>query len=190
MYRFKEWFKNKLKVGRYPLPTELQKSDFKYVINVSDEYIPINQEICIENNIKYFWFPMDEVSSNIGVNSIYGALQILYIAEKEDSKVLLHCHAGVNRSATVADAYYFMRTKKHLLDLKTKEDVEFSERVFVGYKDDGSVYKNNMLLNNIEEGRLPSIRKFEDFLISLEQFLNKQDELITEGGLNTIKIGM
>jgi hypothetical protein len=36
---------------------------------------------------------MNECVGDIGLNSIYGALQILYIAEKENATVLLHCHA-------------------------------------------------------------------------------------------------
>ena len=51
--KFKEWYKNKLRVERYPLPTELQKTKVKYVINVSDEYIPINHSVCMDRGIKY-----------------------------------------------------------------------------------------------------------------------------------------
>ena len=185
--KFKEWYKNKLRVERYPLPTELQKTKAKYVINVSDEYMPINHSVCMERGIKYFWFPMDEVSSDIGVNSIFGALQILWIAEKENAEVLLHCHAGANRSPTVADAYYFLRTKTHLMRTKSKEDVEFMEKLFVDYKDDGKGFTNSRLLDNMEQGHLPCKNKMESFLKDLEQYLLKQDEFNFESGLNSIK---
>jgi len=185
--KFKEWFVNKLKVTKYPLPTELKETKARYVINVSDEYIPINHKVCNERGIKYFWFPMDEVSSDIGINSIFGALQILWVAEKEGAEVILHCHAGANRSPTVREAYFYMRTKKHLILKKTKEEIEFREKVFVGYKDDGSEFSNNRLLDNIEHGHLPALYKTETFLKKAEEFFKKQDEFITESGLNMIK---
>jgi hypothetical protein len=47
------------------------------------------------------------------LSSIYGALFILWQAEQAQQRVYLHCQAGVNRSQTVADAYYFLRTGKH-----------------------------------------------------------------------------
>lgn len=186
--KFKDWWNKKLKVVRYPLPTELQNTKAKYVINVSDEYIPVNQEVCIQKGIKYFWFPMDEVSSDIGVNSIFGALQILWIAEKENAEVILHCHAGANRSPTVAESYYFLRTKTHLRKRKTKEDIEFFNNLFPDYFDDGSEeFHRTRLEDNISQGHLPAIYKMEQFLKESEKAFLLQDECITESRLNQIK---
>lgn len=111
MNNFKEWFENNLIIDRYPMPTEIRKSDFDFVINVSDEFIYSTQLACLETQKSYFWFPLSEVTGNdMGLNSLYGALQILWYAEENNKKVLLHCHAGRNRSVSVADAYYYMRT--------------------------------------------------------------------------------
>jgi len=187
--KFQEWFDKKLKVTRYPLPGEIIKSGAKYVINVSDEYISSCQKVCIDNNIKYFWFPMDEVSGNIGLNSIFGALQILWIAEQEKASVILHCHAGANRSPTVMEAYYFMRTKKHLIKVESKESKERFKSMFIG-SENFEFNNNNRLLNNIEAGHLPSKNKMELFLKKTEEWFLKQDwenDFKTESGLNNIK---
>lgn len=161
--KFEEWFKTKLVVGRFPLPKEIEKSDYKHIINVSDEFIIYCYESAIRSNISYFWFPMNECKEDIGINSIYGALQILRLAEKKNEKVLLHCHAGVNRSPTVAAAYYFMRSKNHL----PKE--------------------NNRMLNNIEAGYLPSIHRMESFLQKASEAFEKE-ETMRGGYLDSCKL--
>lgn len=186
--KFQEWFDKKLKVSRYPLPDEIKKSGVKYVINVSCEYISSCQKVCMDNNIKYFWFPMDEVSGDIGLNSIFGALQILWIAEQEKASVILHCHAGANRSPTVMEAYYFMRTKKHFIREISTESKELFEEMFPDSKN--LERQNNRLLNNIEAGHLPAKNKMETFLKKTEEWFLKQEwenDFKTESGLNCVK---
>ena len=116
--KFQEWFDKNLVVGAFPiLNNEFYNSkDYDYVINVSDEYYnDIFDKIRNHNlYIKSFWFPMNEVKKDVGLNSIYGAMVILFEAEKQNKKVYLHCHAGVNRSKCVQAAYYYMRTGKQL----------------------------------------------------------------------------
>lgn len=186
--KFKEWFDKKLKVTRYPLPQEIKKSSVEYVINVSCEYIASCQKVCMDNGIKYFWFPLDEFSSDIGLNSIFGALQILWIAEQENASVILHCHAGANRSRLVAEAYYFMRTKQHLFKEATEESKAIFEKMFGANKN--AEHQNNRLLNNIENGYLPSKNKMETFLKKAEESFLKQDwenDFKTNSNLTSIK---
>lgn len=155
---------------------------------IACKYISSCQKTCMENGIKYFWFPMDEVSGDIGLNSIFGALQILWIAEQEKARVILHCHAGANRSPTVMEAYYFMRTKKHLIRELTEDKKESILKMFPDT--DLSIFKNNRLLNNIEAGHLPSKNKMESFLKKTEEWFLKQDwenDFKTESGLNSVK---
>lgn len=103
------WFENSLTVGRFPLPAEIRKSNYDIIINVSDEYIVSCHNAAAQTGKSYFWFPMNEVTL-IGMESIFGAMQILYYAEKEGKKVLLHCHAGINRSRIIQGCYWLMRT--------------------------------------------------------------------------------
>lgn len=187
---FKEWFDKKLVVSRFPMPGEIKKSDAKFVINVSCDYISSCQKVCMDNDIRYFWFPMDEVGGDIGLNSVFGALQILWIAEQENAKVILHCHAGGNRSVSVSEAYYFMRTKSHLERESKGEDNEMFKEMFIGSKLSDFEPKN-MLLRNIRLKHLPSLDKVETFLIESEKFFLEQDwenDFKTESGLNTVKI--
>jgi Zn-finger protein len=150
----KDWFKNKLVVGSFPLINNLDyvSSEYDYVINVSDEYYP---EIAFEIQMmgcRYFWFPMNECKSDIGVNSIYGACTILYLAEQENKSVYLHCHAGINRSQIVYAAYYFMRTGEH---------IEKKYGSFV-----------NSLVAACNRNYLPAKKEMEEMLLNLNKILN------------------
>lgn len=182
MGKFEDWFHNKLKATRYPLPNEILDNSkvIDYLINVSDEYKPEILDICLSENIKYFWFPLNECTDNIGLNSIYGAMQILFIAEQENKKVIVHCHAGSNRSRTIIECYYYLRTKKYLIPEKRNKKLELdieSMFVFESEKDrleSRRISRNSRLQNNIEFGHLPAKHKMEQFLKECEKHFNKE----------------
>jgi hypothetical protein len=114
--KFQEWFDKKLIVGAFPykVNTRFDTDGIDIVINVSDEWYLTFENMIAEKFIKNYWFPMNECKKDIGLNSIYGAMVILDLAEKMNLTVYLHCHAGVNRSQIVRAAYFFMRTNRQL----------------------------------------------------------------------------
>lgn len=185
MSKFEDWFHNKLKATRYPLPKEILNNSYliDYLINVSDEYKPEIYDVCLSKNIKYFWFPLNECTDNIGLNSIYGAMQILWIAEQENKKVIVHCHAGANRSRTILECYYYLRTKKYIIskkiDKKLALDIE-SMFVFESEKqrlESRRISGNSRFQNNIEFGHLPAKYKMEQFLKECEKHFQKNTSL-------------
>jgi len=89
-----KWLENNVVVGRFPLPQEIKNSNYDVLINVSDENIIYCSETAFKNNKQYYWFPLSEGLRDIGINSIYGSLQILHLCEINNLKVYLHCHAG------------------------------------------------------------------------------------------------
>lgn len=171
--KFKEWFKYRLHVNRFPMPTEILNSKYDYIINVSDEFIPQCYDSALKSGIKYFWFPMSECIGDMGISSLFGALQILFIAEHQNAKVLLHCHAGANRSPTVQEAYYFLRTKTHFEIKQFDEEIEERLQDFLDCKKQ----KNNRLLGNVSNGHLPAINIIESFLINCEKQFQKDDSM-------------
>lgn len=191
MDNFKEWFDSKLKVSRYPVPTEIYKSDYKYIINVSDEYISSCLYAATQADMNYFWFPLSECDGNMGLNSIFAAMQILYEAEGENNKVLLHCHAGANRSPMIADCYYFMRTGLHRpkRELPKKFKREMNE-MFGKDKDYVSPIDDmNCLQANCYAKHLPPLEQMEIFLSSMVEHFEK--DLSNRGGaLDDCKIKM
>jgi hypothetical protein len=114
--KFKEWFEKKLTVGGFPYKVNqrFEAKDYDIVINVSDEWYLVYEQMIRECFTSHYWFPMNESKKDIGLNSIYGAMVILRFAENRNLSVYLHCHAGVNRSEIVRAAYYFMRTNKQI----------------------------------------------------------------------------
>jgi protein tyrosine phosphatase len=162
--KFKDWFEKNLKVGRFPVPSEVEKSEYEIYINVSDEHIHCNHIVAMRSNKFYYWFPMNEKTNDIGLNSIYGALQILYNAELENKKVFLHCHGGVNRSPTVMECYHYMRTG-NFMELK-----------------------NSRLMSNIESGHLPCLKHMKSFLTNAQRAFDI-NETMRGGEIDNIKLG-
>ena len=161
--KFKDWYDKKLIVSRFPMPTEILNSDFDIYINVSDEYIESCYLSAIKSGKMYFWFPMNECTNDIGLNSIYASMQILKNAEDNNKKVYLHCHAGVNRSPTVKECYYLMRTG------------------------DFEVKSNSRLMENIRSGHLPSENKIKSLFNNFNNaFL--LDETNRGGQLDSCKL--
>jgi len=166
--KFNEWFERKLQVGSFPFLNNerLNPFDYDYVINVSDEYYTGHHIPLIVAGCKTFWFPMNEAKKDVGLNSIYGAMCIMWIAEHENKHVYLHCHAGINRSQCVKAAYYFMRTGEQL-----KADQQ-------GYM--------NRLLAMCGRGYLPPKTECEKFLTELGKQLNAKNMI--GGMLDYVKI--
>lgn len=147
---FEYWFNKSLVVGGFPLPAEIRKSDYDIIINVSDEYIVSCHNAAVQTGKMYFWFPVNEVTE-IGMESIFGAMQILYIAEKEGKKVYLHCHGGINRSRVIQGCYWLMQT--------------------------GTPPTHPALAENIEQNFLPSLETLNLFLWNCKKAFGLPDTL-------------
>lgn len=168
MSNFKQWFETKLEVGSFPFINNdrFNPNEYDYVINVSDEFYPEHYMPIISVGVNYHWFPMNEVKRDVGLNSIYGAMVILYLAESKNKRVYLHCHAGVNRSPTVAAAYYYMRNGEQ-------------------QQKDTNTYANR-LLAMCARCYLPPKIEMEIFLFLLGEKLNKNG--MNGGMLDGIKL--
>ena len=152
MTSFLTWMNNRLTISSHPAikpPEEKWWQNYNVVLNVSD-YLDHNlySEI-ITDGILSFWFPIGE-SFGMPLENIFGALSIMWEAEKIDNTVFMHCRAGRNRSVAVADCYYFIRTGNHRSD--NSIDVAYGKN------------KANKMLLNIKDNQLPGIYRMEHFL--------------------------
>jgi len=155
MNKFEDWFSAKLTVGSYPYQKNLlfQPKAYDVIINVSDEYYPeIDEQHAKHRLCQVHWFALSEGKRDMGLNSIYMAIIILINAEAKGQTVYLHCHQGHNRSWTVAAAYYYFRTGRHL-DKPTRN---------------GSI---NKMVQNCEKGYLPNINEMQKWLMAIRDDL-------------------
>lgn len=165
---FKEWFKNKLTVGAFPI---IVNEDFKVyecdtIVNVSDEFYPQIEATFLNASWKTHWFPMNEKKRDMGLNSIYGAMVILRHAEAKNESVYLHCHSGRNRSRIIQACYHYLRTGTHLQD--------------------GNEKYINRLHRASTRGYLPPMAEMEEFLRNIGHKITKM-----KGGiLDECKIGV
>ena len=134
------WLKTHLTVSKYPTTEEVKASGCDVLINVSDLYRP--EAI---PGIREYWFPLGE-AFGFSLSSIYGALKVMYEAYIANDRVLLHCHAGQNRSGTVYECLFYLISGSHA------EEPE-----------------NSKLMLNINDGQLPGIYKMEEFLDNCRQ---------------------
>ena len=166
---FKRWFNKKLEIGSYPFTqnSSYDKKKYDVCINMSDEWYPDIDLKIREITERVYWFPMNEVKSDVGINSLYGAMNILYNAFKNNQKVYLHCHAGINRSQATGDAFWFMMMNKHR---ETNKGNGFINR----------------LMRMCGYNYLPPKNEVENFLKNLKEILDSNLEYMG-GQLDTIK---
>ena len=167
---FKNWFENNLVVGSYPYMNNytFNADNYDICINVSDEYYFIYDKKILDSGCVTYWFPMNECKNDNGINSIYGAMVILYNAEKENKKVYLHCHAGIHRSQLIKCCYYFLKTGEQL-------DNHWSSFI-------------NQLIADCSRGYLPPKLETESFLTNLGLQLKSFDGKPMGGTLDDCKL--
>lgn len=166
-----------------------------HVINVSDEYIHANHYAAANNvreTVYHHWFPLNECTGHMGLNSLFGALVVLHEAETNNSPVLLHCHAGINRSQMVRAAYYFLRTGRHLEEpernqaLARQVNQTFNPPIEQPENERGELMRPNMLLINCQTSMLPPLVLVEKFLKHLSTRLEETSTMAaSRGGLLT-----
>lgn len=152
---FKAWFANRLLVGGMPNPTDVDPNgrlaDREVFINVCDVYDgPVTRQIAMLG-AQAHWFPLGEIVG-LCVGSIYGALNMLFSAYVRDRPVYLHCAAGINRSQTVADCFYFMLSGEHRPN---------------PFRHIGTQEPGVMLRRNCDRGKLPPLALVENWLIEM-----------------------
>lgn len=83
------------------LPAEL--NSVQCVINVSDEpFHAFNQTVKLGSRaVPYYWHPLIE-NAPFGYNSIGAAFTAFCHHTVNGGDIIIHCHAGINRSATLA----------------------------------------------------------------------------------------
>lgn len=111
--------------------------DYDIVLNVSDFLDPELEDFLLANGIKGYWLPLGE-AYGMSLENIYAAMLILWRAERDNKRVLLHCIAGRNRSKMIYDCYIYMMT---------------------GEYDEGSA-----MMLNVKDNQLPGIYRLEVFL--------------------------
>lgn len=151
---FKNWFEKKLIISGYPNPKLVlfnNENRFNIIINVSDEFYLNDCNYFVSKGINCYWFPLGQKSKNMGMVSIFGALQVLYKCFDADKSVLLHCRKGRNRSQVVKAAFFYMITKTHLEN-------------------------RNMLLYNCRTNHLPAIEDVEKWLLRCKIAFDNQSK--------------
>ena len=148
-----------------PHPTGKKKilfeslSEFDVVVNVSDHIdFTLNEWLC-KNSIQLYWFPLGEAFP-MALENIFGAMSVLWNAEQNNKKVLLHCVAGRNRSRMIKDCYQFMVT--------------------------GQYEEKSSMMLNIKDNQLPGIYRTELFLQKCLEVL-KTPELAEEAFIDWIR---
>ena len=114
---------------------------FCAVINVSDS--PCATFDYQKAGVPSFWFPINEIAS-WGHSPFFGALKVVEQYYNGEKPVLIHCHAGANRSPSVA--YAILRAKGYTPE-EAEETLEYDglSQVFKGNVERKQIPKNAIL---------------------------------------------
>lgn len=120
---------------------DIAASFYSAVINVSDSPCA---SFDYQLKVPSFWFPINEIAK-WEYSPFYGAMKVVNEYWKGDKPILIHCHAGANRSPSIA--YAILLAKGY-----TEDEAEKS----LNYPDLREVFERN-----IDRGHIPkNIIKF------------------------------
>lgn len=143
----KNWLLKNVRLRGFLSSTDLQNKwimdGVGCVINVSSDFDAQLRKM----GISYYWFPMSESNGDMGLNSIYGALNILQPYIKRLRSIIIHCQGGNNRSRVVKESLYFANYGSW--------PVEVDDTCKV--------------IQNCTEGHLPPIDIYENFLRNVHE---------------------
>lgn len=89
----------------------VQENNIQVIISMTECAIPSIADYCIHNDLQYHHFPTDDASS-FDISQYFDATyDIIYNAVKNKKHVLVHCMAGISRSATIVIAFLIRFTK-------------------------------------------------------------------------------
>lgn len=143
------------------------KENYCAVINVSDSQ-------CATFDYQYagipsFWFPINEIGQ-WGHSPFFGTLRVVNECYKGTKPVLIHCHAGANRSPSIA--YAILLAKGY-----TPEEAEES----LQYKDLSGVFSRNIERKHIPANIIEFLKLSDEHPeLSLHWVLSKMDSLYDE----------
>lgn len=136
---------------------------YSAVVNVSDSPCATFD---YQLKVPSFWFPINEIGE-WGYSPFFGTLKVVNEYWKEGKPILIHCHAGANRSPSIAMA--IMIAKGY-----TTEEVEQS----LQYPELGRVYKRNRDRKHIPNNIVVFLREADKYPNeSLHMILKRIDSL-------------
>jgi len=115
---------------------DVASHQYSAVINVSDSPCA---SFDYQLNLPSFWFPINEVG-RWDYSPFFGALKVVNEYYKGEKPILIHCHAGANRSPSIA--YAILLAKGY-----TIEEAEES----LNYKNMSLVFKRNIERKHIPD---------------------------------------
>ena len=127
---------------------EIASQHYCAVINVSDSACATFDYQ--KAGIPSFWFPINEIGA-WGYSPFFGTLRVVNEYYKGDKPVLIHCHAGANRSPSVAFA--ILLTKGY-----TAKEAEES----LQYKELEKVFNRNVERKHIPVNTIEVLKKADE----------------------------
>lgn len=115
----------------------------RHLINVANEEDPEIKEAILARGITYEWLPTDE-RPRMNLPHILLAVRLLRQYDAAGEQTIVHCQAGLNRSPSVVEAYYYCKYHTHL------------SAEYCGYQ--------NHLIYNCKTGHLPPLEDMEHYL--------------------------
>ncbi len=147
-------------------PEEISEN-FCAVINVSDS--PCATFDYQNAGIPSFWFPVNEIGQ-WGHSPFFGTLKVVNQYYTGDKPVLIHCHAGANRSPSIA--YAILLAKGY-----SPQEAEIS----LNYPDLRLNFKRNVERKHIPSNIIEFLKEADDkSLTSLNSVLRRMDSLYEE----------
>jgi hypothetical protein len=145
---------------------EIAKETYCAVINVSDSPCATFD---YQLHLPSFWFPINEIGQ-WNHSPFFGALKVVNQYYKGDKPVLIHCHAGANRSPSIAFAILLAKGY-------SVEEAEASLR----YPNLNEVFKRNVERKHIPKNIIEFLKTADEHPeYSLSWTLRKLDSLFAE----------